>query len=191
MTLGIRKTGFNRLALEFPDLILEIRNKDTESLPAATNKRTIVSKVIVLQEDFSKLHCTEIIDNATEEIEEYWYDWHRANGEVIMKFHGHFIRRERRKRSRGSIRSIFTIGPTRWIKRPPPEKSTSGTAPCMMCCSSSNMRCTPNSTCKALPPGGAFFISCPHNPVQQKTEPRSRLRKKGVHIDNPISPMLK
>jgi Family of unknown function (DUF6516) len=91
MTLKIPRTGFHVLKLDFPDLLMEIRDKDQRSLPSRYMSKgfSVQAKVLVFH-DLSKLHCIEKVDIATQEIEEYWYDWENTQGEVIMKFHGHY-----------------------------------------------------------------------------------------------------
>ncbi|UHA75469.1 toxin-antitoxin system TumE family protein [Paenibacillus sp. 481] len=85
MSLGIPKSNFNFIEINFSDIILEIRN-GANGLPS--DARTI-RKTIVFQ-DLSKMYCTEILENTRREIELYWYDWYEHNQQLIMKFHAHY-----------------------------------------------------------------------------------------------------
>ncbi|WGU93395.1 DUF6516 family protein [Paenibacillus dendritiformis] len=84
MSLGIKKSSFRFLNMEYDDIILEIR-PGAFSLPSEPRS---VRQTIVFR-DFSKLQCHEIID-ANGEIESYYYNWNDSNGNLIMKFHAHF-----------------------------------------------------------------------------------------------------
>lgn len=92
-TLGITRSNFNRLErLDFKDIIEECRNIFGVEVPGYHGtKVSVQAKVIVFRPSLQipNLKCVEFIDNATNEIIEFFYDWGDSSN-MLMKFHGHY-----------------------------------------------------------------------------------------------------
>jgi len=85
LSLGIPRSNYFFIEQNFSDIILEIRN--VVGVPYS-DKRTI--RKVILFHDLSKMYCTEIINDAGNDIELYWYDWYAHNQQLIIKFHAHY-----------------------------------------------------------------------------------------------------
>jgi len=92
-TLGIKRTNFPRLErLDFRDIIEEVNNIFGVEVPGHHGPNVSVQAKRIRFKLFlpiPSLKCVEYIDNQTNEIIEYFYDWEDASG-TLMKFHGHY-----------------------------------------------------------------------------------------------------
>jgi len=88
-TLGIKRTNFPRYErLDFRDIIEEVNNIYGESHgPNITVQAKLIRFKLFLP--IPPLKCIELIDNATNEIIEYYYDW-QDSSTTLMKFHAHY-----------------------------------------------------------------------------------------------------
>lgn len=96
-TLGIKRTNFARLErLDFRDIIEEVNDIFGVDVPnhhgpnVSVQAKRIRFKLFL---SIPSLKCVEYIDNQTNEIIEYFYDWDDKSG-TLMKFHGHYHPKE-------------------------------------------------------------------------------------------------
>lgn len=96
-TLEINRTNFRLLELDFRDIIEEIQNIPGVEVPKFHGPNVAVqAKRIKFRLSFEvpSLKCVEFIDNNTDEIIEYFYDWEDSSFGTFMKFHAHYHPKE-------------------------------------------------------------------------------------------------
>ncbi|RLQ92282.1 DUF6516 family protein [Falsibacillus albus] len=96
-TLGIKRTNFSKLGrLDFRDIIEEVNEIFGVEVPGhhgpyvSIQAKRIRFKLFL---SIPSLKCVEFIDNQTDEIIEYFYDWDDSPG-TLMKFHAHYHPKE-------------------------------------------------------------------------------------------------
>lgn len=99
-TLEIKRTNFKQYEkLDFRDIIEEVQDILGVEVPTHYGpKVSVQAKRIFFKLDLNlpSLKCVEFIDNATNEIIEYFYDWEDKKG-TLMKFHAHYHPKEASK----------------------------------------------------------------------------------------------
>ncbi|MFS0862179.1 hypothetical protein [Fredinandcohnia sp. 179-A 10B2 NHS] len=92
-TLGIKRTNFKQFeSLDFRDIIEEVNNIFGVEVPGHHGPNVSVQAKRIRFKLFltiPSLKCVEYIDNQTNEIIEYFYDWDDSSG-TLMKFHAHY-----------------------------------------------------------------------------------------------------
>lgn len=92
-TLGIKRTNFNQLEkLDFKDIIEEVNDIIGVEIPGHHGPNVSVQAKLIrfrVSLEIPPLKCVEYIDNSTQEIVEYFYDWGDSSG-TLMKFHAHY-----------------------------------------------------------------------------------------------------
>ncbi|WP_209369635.1 DUF6516 family protein [Priestia megaterium] len=91
-TLGIKRTNFKRLKLDFNMIIEDISMGAYKKSPVYHGPNVIVQSEVIEFHSALRiphLYCVEYVDKVSGEIIEYFYDW-EGRGEVFMKFHAHY-----------------------------------------------------------------------------------------------------